>query len=88
MLLLFRVGRLTWHDGLIPEDSIWVKVGGDKGGKSFKMSLQVANVDRPNSIHNTHVFCCYEAGDTATNLHVALDCYRDQVKELLSTTWQ
>ncbi len=46
-----------------------------------KMSLQVANVDRP--MHNTRVFCCYESGDTDTNLYVALDCYRDQIKELI-----
>ncbi len=22
---------LTWHDGAIPSDEIWIKVGGDKG---------------------------------------------------------
>ena len=25
---LFSEGRLTWHSGVIPEDEIWVKVGG------------------------------------------------------------
>jgi len=26
------VGRLTWHDGLIPADEIWIKLGGIRGG--------------------------------------------------------
>ncbi|XP_064402593.1 uncharacterized protein LOC135348339 isoform X1 [Halichondria panicea] len=33
-----RVHRLTWHEGKIPADEIWVKLGGDKGGGSFKMA--------------------------------------------------
>ena len=36
-----RTEALTWHDNAIPNDEIWVKVGGDKGGGSFKMSFQV-----------------------------------------------
>lgn len=27
-----REGKLSWHDGTIPEDEIWAKVGGDHGG--------------------------------------------------------
>ncbi len=27
---------LTWHDGAIPSNEIWVKLGGDKGRGSFK----------------------------------------------------
>ena len=40
---------LTWYDGLIPDNEIWLKVGGDKGGNSFKMSFQIVNVNKPNS---------------------------------------
>ena len=42
-----RAGQLTWHGNLIPEDEIWLKIGGDKGGESFKMSLQIANLANP-----------------------------------------
>ena len=28
-------GDLTWHNGVIPEDEIWIKLGGDKGGGRF-----------------------------------------------------
>ena len=48
---------LTWHNNAIPEDQIWLKVGGDHGGGSFKMSLQIANIQSPNSKHNTFMIC-------------------------------
>ncbi|KAL5500755.1 hypothetical protein EMCRGX_G012355 [Ephydatia muelleri] len=53
-------------------------LGGDKGGNTTKMNLQIVNVPTPNSIHNTCVFCCFAATDSVTNLHSALDRYRDQ----------
>ena len=43
---------LTWHNNAIPEDHIWLKVGGDHGGGSFKMSLQIANIQSPNTTHS------------------------------------
>ena len=58
---------------------MWIKIGGDKGGGSFKMSLQLANVTHPNSVKNTFVF---EASDSVTNLHIGLDMYRDQINAL------
>ncbi|KAL5500756.1 hypothetical protein EMCRGX_G012356 [Ephydatia muelleri] len=72
------VGRLTWHNGIIPQTEVWVKLGGDKGGNTTKMNFQIVNVPTPNSIHNTCVFCCFAATDSVTNLHSALDRYRDQ----------
>ena len=39
---------LTWHDGVIPEDEIWVKLGGDHGKQTFKLTLQIANTLHPN----------------------------------------
>ena len=83
-----RSGRLTWHDGMIPSEEIWLKIGGDKGGGSFKMSLQIANVLHPNSTLNTVVFCAFEASDTTSNLHIALDRYTQQVKDLNNLKWE
>ena len=51
-------GTLTWHDGTIPSDEIWLKLGGDKGGGYFKMNFQIVNTPAPNSVHNTCVFSC------------------------------
>ena len=30
---------LTWHNGQIPDDEVWLKIGGDHGGGSFKLML-------------------------------------------------
>ena len=73
---------------MIPEDEIWLKMGGDKGGGRFKMSLQIANVVNPNSIHNTFVFSLFLAGGSVTNLHVALDGFKEQVQTLSSSSWR
>ena len=35
MYITCSVKRLTWH-GIIPDDEVWVKVGGDKGSTTFK----------------------------------------------------
>ena len=69
--LLLSEGRLTWHSGLIPPDEIWVKIGGDKGQGSMKTSFQICNVPHPNSFNNSAI-SIFEAGDTATNLNIAL----------------
>ena len=73
---------LAGHNGVIPASEVWIQIGGDKEGGSFKMNFQIINVAAPNSVHNTCVFCCYEASDTVTNLHIALDCYKDQITHL------
>ena len=65
-----------------------MKLGGDKGGKSFKMSIQIVNTPHPNSISNTSVFSVFEAHDSSTNLHTALDRYTDQVATLKDLSWR
>lgn len=51
------------------------------------MAFQICNVVHPNAPTNTCAFCVFEAPDTYTNLHIALDRYRDQIDELESHTW-
>ena len=87
-LIMCRAKTLTWHDGLIPDDEIWIKLGGDKGQGSFKMALQVCNTRQSNSSKNTFVFCLFQAGDSPTNLHIALDRYRHQLEEINATIWK
>ena len=50
---LCREGTLTWHDGTIPDDEIWLKLGGDKGGGYFKMNFQIVNTQHrtPSTLH-------------------------------------
>ena len=83
-----RVHRLTWHNGAIPEEEIWIKLGGDKGGGTFKFNFQICNTPTPNSPRNTCVFSIFAAPDTITNLHTAADRYCSQVSSLLSTFWR
>ena len=80
--------RLTWHGGLIPLEEIWVKIGGDKGGSTLKASFQLCNVPRPNSVQNTCVFAVFEARDSPSNLHIALDRYNEQIRALQTTEWR
>ena len=87
-LKLTREGRLTSHKGVIPPGQIWIKLGGDKGGSSMKMSFQICNLRAPNSVKNTCIFAAFQAGDTITNLHVALDRYQEQVNRIESLTWR
>ena len=51
------------------------------------MNLQVVNVKNPNSIKNTSLFAVFEGDDTTTNLHTALDPYREQVSEMQGMDW-
>ena len=50
---------MTRHNDIIPEDEVWIKLGGDKGGGTFKMCFQPLNVMWPNSPENTLVFFPY-----------------------------
>ena len=52
------------------------------------MALQIVNTPHPNSIQNTCVFAAFEAGDTVTNLKVALGRYKEQVKRLQNESWR
>ena len=67
---------------MIPQDEIWLKIGGDKGHQSFKLNLQLCNVEHPNSQKNTCLLSIFMAGDSTTNLHTCLDMYREQMSEL------
>ena len=86
--LTCSTNRLTWHNGMIPEREVWVKVGGDKGADTVKIVFQLCNVINPNSVINTCVFCVFEGKDTTTNLHVALDRYKPDFEHLSAIRWR
>ena len=48
----------------------------------MKMSFQICNLKAPNSVKNTCIFAAFQAGDTITNLHVALNRYQEQVNKI------
>ena len=79
---------MTWHEGVIPKDKVWIKIGGDKGGGTFKQMMQVGNVKHPNSLANTVIVCAFEASDTINNLNIGLLRHKQQVKELMELNWR
>ena len=84
----YRVHRLSWHNEVIPADEIWLELGGDKGGGTFKFCFQLLNVDSPNSPENTCIIALFEAPDSYTNLNICFERYKDQIEALQSHTWR
>ncbi|XP_065656336.1 uncharacterized protein LOC136081893 [Hydra vulgaris] len=79
--------NLLKHGGII-KDEIHIKIGGDHGGGSFKMSYQVVNQNQPNSKSNSFVFSTFEAKDYRVNLKVGLSRYTQQVDEMQKMVWK
>lgn len=79
---------MSWHGGRLPEDEIWIKIGGDKGGGTFKMAVQIVNVSYPNAPNNTCVFCIFEGPDSVTNLTVMAHRFQEQVDTLETKQWK
>ncbi len=73
---------LTNHGGAIPQDELWIKLGGDKGRGSFKFNFQLVNTPHPNSVKKTVLVSVFKAGDSTSNLHTALDRYKEPIKEI------
>ena len=59
---------LTWNEGSIPEDEIWIKIGEDHGKHLLKITLQIANTAKPNAIHNSVVKAITAVQDTHDNI--------------------
>ena len=72
----------------IKNNEVHLKIGGDHGGGSFKMSLQIVNTNSPNSKVNTILFTIFEAKDYRVNLKVALTRYAEQINMLQSSQWR
>ena len=64
-MIYYSGGGFVWHNG-IPDDELWIKIGGDTGGESFKKNFQIVNVKSPHSPQNTCVFAIFEARATTT----------------------
>ncbi len=84
-------GKVTWRDGAIPQNEYWLKFGGDKGGdkvtNSTKLCFQFANLENPNSVENTRVFCNFYAPDTPTNLCQIMQRYERPLSALNGQIW-
>lgn len=78
---LVRAELLTSHGGMIQQDKLYVKLGGDHGQGSMKFAFQLANLEKPNSSKKTVVFSIFEAKDTRNNLRTLLQIYKEQLSQ-------
>ncbi|GFO08040.1 amine oxidase [Plakobranchus ocellatus] len=87
--LYAQKNKLTWHNKIIPHNEIWVKIGGDHGKNSLKLTLQIANLDRPNSQLNSVVIALASVKDSYTNIVRFLEGGSgDELVALHSHAWQ
>ena len=52
-----------------------------KGRGGFKFNIQLVNSVTPNSVKNAALL--FKARDSTTNLHTAIDMYKEHVREAL-----
>ena len=79
---------LTWHE-TIPEDHIWIKIGGDHGKKSMKLTLEIVNTPNPNSQGNTIVLGLATVKDSYENLEVFFNSgLGNDIKRLSRSSWK
>ncbi|GFS16604.1 amine oxidase [Elysia marginata] len=79
--------ELTWHR-TIPLEEIWIKLGGDHGKGSFKISFHICNISKPNSKDNTHLIAMAKVPDTTNNIEVIINHLKEQIYELASMQWR
>jgi hypothetical protein len=58
------------------------------GGNSFKFILQVANLEKPNPKHNTHLLLIANCSDKRSNLKTLLEDYSEQAAQLQQMEWR
>ena len=78
---------LTWYNNKMPENEVWLKINGDKGGGSTKCGFQIVNRIKPNSPDNNVLFCTFEAPDNYSNLRTALAPYAEEIIVIREITW-
>lgn len=83
-----ETNKLLVSHSFIPDSEIHLKIGGDHGGTSFKMTFQVANTSKPNSPENTIIFSIVEAKDYKANLRLCLERFRSHIKKFEAVTWK
>ena len=80
------LGTTCLYISFTQNNVIHMKIGGDHGNGSFKMSYQIANVHNANSTDNTIVFSIFKAKYNHSNIKIGLNRFREQVKALQSIT--
>ena len=80
--------QVTWHQNTIPNDEVWIKVGGDKDSGSFKFCYQVAYVHHPNKRANTTIAMMFNSDDSYENQSRTMPLIASQIDALQGKTWR
>ncbi|XP_072046234.1 uncharacterized protein [Amphiura filiformis] len=65
------------------DDTLWIHISGDKGGKATKILLQVVNASNRHSIKSAKMLGMFEGGkDSRENIELAFKPIFDQIQEL------
>ena len=86
-LLESQRDKLTWHDGAIPENEIWVKVGGNNGQGSLKFNLAFVNTKNPNSMDNNVLMGMARVKDSRKNMEMFFYSIRKQLTDVKELVW-
>ena len=79
---------LSWHKDTIPHNEVWVKIGADPGRHSL-ITLQIVNIQKPNSEHNTLVIALAPVRDSYENIARFLKGgFGDELAALHSHMWR
>ena len=65
-----------------------MKLAGDHGRDSFKISFQILNVEQPNSRYNTFIIGFAKVKDTYYNLKLMFDEFKENIHEIDKSEWQ
>ena len=82
-----KQGSLHYEDVGIPNNEVWVKIGGDHGQGSMKICVEIANLKKPNARENTYILNMIEAKDTYEVLEEVLLNLNHGIQELKGSTW-
>ena len=80
-------GDLRWHDVGIPDNEIWVKIGGDHGQGSLKICLEIGNLEKPNAREHTHLVSMIKAKDTHEVLQNVTLSLNHDIEILKKSVW-
>ncbi|XP_072016386.1 uncharacterized protein [Amphiura filiformis] len=70
-----------WQDDKF-NDEYWIKIGGDKGGCSTKLTMQLVNQREPNSRDSTNIIAMFNGTDTTENMQKVYGLYNEQLANL------
>ena len=76
------------HNHGIPDYEIWIKLGGDHGRDSFKLTTQIVNSLTPNSKHFTVLIAMAKVKDTPDNLKIIFADFKDDFLNLANAVWK